>query len=165
MPYGVKNAHTTANFNRFISPRRVLCPWRAHSLSCQLLAGRVARATAGRFVRCEWLVGRNIDVPRGPDSDFCVSCSPHGWPSVVRGLSHWRRESARPPFSRLSRTHISRSGPAAFAAKTDGHILGAIAAWDGIAIKVERPCYINITNAPAPSHVAGAAVPAHPRRT
>ena len=31
-------------------------------------------------------------------------CSPHGWPSVVRGLSHWRRESAGPPLSRLSRT-------------------------------------------------------------
>eukprot|EP00964_Phaeocystis_antarctica_P104308 scaffold69463_cov56-Phaeocystis_antarctica.AAC.3 len=28
--------------------------------------------------------------------------SPHGCPSVVRGPSHWRRESAGPPFSRLS---------------------------------------------------------------
>ena len=33
------------------SPRRVLCPWRAHPLASTLPA--VARATAGRFVRCE----------------------------------------------------------------------------------------------------------------
>ena len=75
----------------------------------------VALATAGRFVRCEYLIGRDVDVPRGLASDFCVSCPPHGWPSVVRGLSHWRRESAGPPFSRLSRTgtrqgHSTRRG-------------------------------------------------------
>jgi len=35
---------------------------------------------------------------------------------------------------------------AAFAAKTDGHIVGAIAAWDGIAVKVERPCYKDASN-------------------
>jgi hypothetical protein len=56
------------------SARRVLCPWRVHSLASSLPA--VARATAGRFVRCEWLVGRDVDVLRGPASDFCVSCSP-----------------------------------------------------------------------------------------
>ena len=91
------------------SPRRVLCPWRAHPPASTLPA--VARATAGRFVRCEWLVGRVVCVPRGPASGFCVSCSPHGWPSVVRGLGHWRasaRESAGPPISRLSRTRSAK---------------------------------------------------------
>ena len=73
------------------SPRRVLCPWRVHPPASTLPA--VARATAGRFVRCEWLVGRGVCVPRGPASSFCVSCSPHGWPSVVRCLGQWRRES------------------------------------------------------------------------
>ena len=33
------------------SRRRMLCPWRAHPLASTLPA--VARATAGRFVRCE----------------------------------------------------------------------------------------------------------------
>ena len=56
------------------SPRRVLCSWRAHPPASTLPA--VARATAGRFVRCEWLVGRDVGVPRSPASDFCVSCSP-----------------------------------------------------------------------------------------
>ena len=36
------------------SPPRVLCPWRVHPAASTLPA--VARATAGRFVRCEWLV-------------------------------------------------------------------------------------------------------------
>ena len=36
------------------SARRVLCPWRVHPPASTLPA--VARATAGRFVRCEWLV-------------------------------------------------------------------------------------------------------------
>ena len=31
---------------------------------------------AGRFVRCEWLVGRGVGVPRGLASGFCVSSSP-----------------------------------------------------------------------------------------
>jgi len=44
------------------SPRRVLCPWRAHPPASTLPA--VARATAGRFVRCEWLVGRGVGVQR-----------------------------------------------------------------------------------------------------
>jgi hypothetical protein len=51
------------------SPRRVLCRWRAHplSLSCQqhLTLPAVARATAGRFVQCGWLLGRGV----------CVRCS------------------------------------------------------------------------------------------
>ena len=58
------------------SPRRVLCPWRAHPPASTLPA--VALATAGRFVRCEYLIGRVVGVPRGPASDFCVSCSLHG---------------------------------------------------------------------------------------
>ena len=67
------------------SRRRVLCPWRAHPLASTLPA--VARATAGRFMRCEWLVGRCVCALRYSSCGFCVSCSPHGWPSVVRGLS------------------------------------------------------------------------------
>ena len=39
-----------------IIPRRVLCPWRAHSLASTLPA--VARATAACFVRCECLMIR-----------------------------------------------------------------------------------------------------------
>ena len=38
------------------SPRRVLCPWRAHRLASTLPA--VARATAVCFLRCECLRGR-----------------------------------------------------------------------------------------------------------
>ena len=53
---------------------------------------------------------------RKRSSGWCVRCSPHGCPSVVRGPSHWRRESAGPPFSRLSRpgehlTHQPLLGP------------------------------------------------------
>ena len=58
------------------SRRRMLCPWRAHPLASTLPA--VARATAGRFMRCEWLVGRVACVLRGSARGFCVSCSPHG---------------------------------------------------------------------------------------
>ena len=58
------------------SPRRVLCPWRVHPPASTLPA--VARATAGRFVRCEWLVGRDIGVLGCSARGFCVSCSPHG---------------------------------------------------------------------------------------
>ena len=58
------------------SPRRVLCPWRVHPPASTLPA--VARATAGRFVRCEYLIGRGVCVPKSPASGFCVSCSPHG---------------------------------------------------------------------------------------
>ena len=44
------------------SPRRVLCPWRVHPAASTLPA--VARATAGRFVRCEYLIGCGPGVPR-----------------------------------------------------------------------------------------------------
>ena len=54
-----------------VSPRRVLCPWWAHPPASTLPA--VARATAGRFVRCEWLIGRVMRVSRGPASGFSVS--------------------------------------------------------------------------------------------
>ena len=30
-----------------------------------------------------------VCVPKSPASGFCVSCSGHGWPSVVRCLGHW----------------------------------------------------------------------------
>ena len=43
-----------------IIPRRVLCPWRARLLASTLPA--VARATAACFVRCEWMVGRGLEV-------------------------------------------------------------------------------------------------------
>ena len=56
------------------SPRRVLCSWRVHPPASTLPA--VARATAGRFVRCEYLIGRDVGVPRGPASGFWVGCSP-----------------------------------------------------------------------------------------
>jgi hypothetical protein len=36
----------------------------------------VARATAGRLVRCEWLVGLAVCVLMGSASGFCVRCSP-----------------------------------------------------------------------------------------
>ena len=56
------------------SPRRVVCPWRVHPAASTLPA--VARATAGRFVRCEWLIGRGVGVPKSPASGFWVGCSP-----------------------------------------------------------------------------------------
>ena len=56
------------------SPRRVPCPWRVHPLASTLPA--VARATAGRFVRCEWLVGRVVCVLRDSSSGLCVGRSP-----------------------------------------------------------------------------------------
>ena len=58
------------------SPRRVLCPWRVHPPASTLPA--VARATAGRFVRCEWLVGRDVGVLGCSARGFCVGRSPHG---------------------------------------------------------------------------------------
>ena len=53
------------------------------------------------------------------DSSWCVRCSPHGSPPVARDPSHWRRESAWPPFSRLSqpRWHGPSRG---LAPKADG---------------------------------------------
>ena len=71
------------------SRRRVLCPWRAHPLASTLPA--VARATAGRFMRCEWLVGRVACVLRGSSSGLCVGRSPRrvsleiGGPRASRG--------------------------------------------------------------------------------
>ena len=82
-------------------PRRVLCPQLAHLLASTFPA--VARATAAYSVRCECMIGRVIGLLRVSSSSWCVRCSPNGSPSVVRGPSHWRRESAGPPFSRLSR--------------------------------------------------------------
>ena len=58
------------------SPRRVLCPWRAHPLASTLPA--VARATAACSVRCEWMIGRGVGLLRGSSSGWCVRCSPHG---------------------------------------------------------------------------------------
>ena len=55
------------------SPRRVLCPWRVHPPASTLPA--VARATAGRFVRCEWLVGRGVGALRDSSSGLCVGRS------------------------------------------------------------------------------------------
>ena len=48
------------------SPRRVLCPWRAHSLASTLPA--VARATAVCFLRCECLIGRDVGLLRDSSS-------------------------------------------------------------------------------------------------
>ena len=58
-----------------IIPRRVLCPWRAHLLASTLPA--VARATAACFVRCAWMIGRGLGLPRASSSGWCVRCSPH----------------------------------------------------------------------------------------
>ena len=55
------------------SPRRVLCPWRAHLLASTLPA--VARATAACSVRCECMIGRGIGLLRGSSSGWCVRCS------------------------------------------------------------------------------------------
>ena len=55
------------------SPRRVLCPWRAHPLASALPA--VARATAACSVRCEWMIGRGVGLVRGSSSGWCVRCS------------------------------------------------------------------------------------------
>ena len=67
------------------SPRRVLCPWRVHLPASTLPA--VARATAGRFMRCEWLVGRGVGASSGSARGFCVSCSPHGCDRPSLGVS------------------------------------------------------------------------------
>ena len=48
------------------------------------------------------MIGRGLGLLRGASSGWCVRCSPHSCLSVVRGPSHWRRESRGPPFSRLS---------------------------------------------------------------
>jgi len=56
------------------SPRRVLCPWRAHRLASTLPA--VARATAVCFLRCECLRGRGAGRPRDPSHSWGAKCSP-----------------------------------------------------------------------------------------
>ena len=56
------------------SPRRVLCPWRAHRLASTLPA--VARATAVCFLRCECLRGREIGLLRDPSRRWGAKCSP-----------------------------------------------------------------------------------------
>ena len=55
------------------SPRRVLCPWRAHRLASTLPA--VARATAVCFLRCECLRGRGVSRPRDPSHRWGARCS------------------------------------------------------------------------------------------
>jgi hypothetical protein len=55
------------------SPRRVLCPWRAHRLASTLPA--VARATAVCFLRCECLRGRGAGLPRDPSHRWGARCS------------------------------------------------------------------------------------------
>ena len=62
--------------NKQALPRRVLCPWRVHPPASTLPA--VARATAGRFVRCEWPVGCDVGVLR---------CSISGRSFVCRALA------------------------------------------------------------------------------
>jgi hypothetical protein len=76
------------------SPRRVLCPWRVHPLASTLPA--VARATAGRLVRCEWLVGRGVGALRGSASGFSVRCSPVRDSLESRGPADSRAQWLRP---------------------------------------------------------------------
>ena len=73
------------------SPRRMLCPWRAHPLASTLPA--VARATAGRFMRCEWLVGRVACALRGSSSGLCVGRSPRRASLEIGGPRASRRRS------------------------------------------------------------------------
>jgi len=73
------------------SRRRMLCPWRAHPLASTLPA--VARATAGRFMRCEWLVGRVACVLRGSSSGLCVGRSPRRVSLEIGGPRASRRRS------------------------------------------------------------------------
>ena len=76
------------------SPRRVLCPWRVHPLASTFPA--VARATAGRLVRCEWLVGRVVCALRGSASGFSVRCSPVRDSLESRGPADSRAQWLRP---------------------------------------------------------------------
>ena len=55
------------------SPRRVLCPQRAHLLASTLPA--VARATAACSVRCECMIGRGRGLLRGSST----TCTPQSW--------------------------------------------------------------------------------------
>ena len=56
----------------------------------------VARATAGRLVRCEWLVGRVACVPRGSSSGLCVGRSPRRVSLEIGGPRASRRPWLRP---------------------------------------------------------------------
>ena len=58
------------------SPRRVLCPQRAHLLASTLPA--VARATAACSVRCECMIGRGIGLLRGSSSILLTIRSENG---------------------------------------------------------------------------------------
>ena len=90
------------------SPRRVVCPWRVHPAASTLPA--VARATAGRFVRCEWLVGLAVCVLMGSASGFCVRCSPVrdsleiGGPADSRAPVAETPNDGRPAVSRAADT-------------------------------------------------------------
>jgi hypothetical protein len=75
------------------SPRRVLCPWRAHRLASTLPA--IARATAVCFLRCECLIGRGVGRPRDPSHRWGARCSSHGCPAVFRGSQQVCRRGAR----------------------------------------------------------------------
>ena len=55
-----------------------VCPWRVHPLLCASTLPAVARATAGRFVRCEWLVGCDVGVLGCSARGFCVGRPTHG---------------------------------------------------------------------------------------
>ena len=57
-----------------IIPRRVLCPWRARHLLASTLPA-VARATAACFVRCEWMVGRDVGLLGVSSSHWCIRSS------------------------------------------------------------------------------------------
>ena len=83
------------------SPRRVLCPWRAHRLASTLPA--VARATAVCFLRCECLIGRGVGRPRDPSHRWGARCSSHGCPAVFRGSQQVPQRRTDALFSRLSR--------------------------------------------------------------
>ena len=83
------------------SPRRVLCPWRAHRLASTLPA--VARATAVCFLRCECLRGRGVSRPRDPSHRWGARCSSHGCPAVFRGSQQVPQRRTDALFSRLSR--------------------------------------------------------------
>ena len=70
----------------------------------------VARATAGRLVRCEWLVGLAVCVLMGSASGFCVRCSPVrdsleiGGPADSRAPVAETPNDGRPAVSRAADT-------------------------------------------------------------
>ena len=70
----------------------------------------VARATAARLVRCEWLVGLAVCVLMGSASGFCVRCSPVrdsleiGGPADSRAPVAETPNDGRPAVSRAADT-------------------------------------------------------------